>query len=49
MSTRANRDYSAYSVAKTGLMRLTEALDLALQGSGVHGLRRRARASSTPR
>ena len=35
MSTRANRDYSAYSVAKTGLMRLTEALDLALQGSGV--------------
>jgi NAD(P)-dependent dehydrogenase (short-subunit alcohol dehydrogenase family) len=36
MSTRANRDYSAYSVAKTGLMRLTEALDLSLQGSGVH-------------
>jgi NAD(P)-dependent dehydrogenase (short-subunit alcohol dehydrogenase family) len=36
MSTRANRDYSAYSVAKTGLMRLTEALELALQGSGVH-------------
>jgi NAD(P)-dependent dehydrogenase (short-subunit alcohol dehydrogenase family) len=35
MSTKANRDYSAYSVAKTGLMRLTEALDLALQGSGV--------------
>jgi NAD(P)-dependent dehydrogenase (short-subunit alcohol dehydrogenase family) len=35
MGTRANRDYSAYSVAKTGLMRLTEALDLALQGSGV--------------
>jgi NAD(P)-dependent dehydrogenase (short-subunit alcohol dehydrogenase family) len=35
MSTRANRDYSAYSVAKTGLMRLTEALDLSLQGSGV--------------
>jgi NAD(P)-dependent dehydrogenase (short-subunit alcohol dehydrogenase family) len=35
MSTRANRDYSAYSVAKTGLMRLTEALDVALQGSGV--------------
>jgi NAD(P)-dependent dehydrogenase (short-subunit alcohol dehydrogenase family) len=35
MSTRANRNYSAYSVAKTGLMRLTEALDLALQGSGV--------------
>ena len=36
MSTRAHRDYSAYSVAKTGLMRLTEALDLSLQGSGVH-------------
>jgi NAD(P)-dependent dehydrogenase (short-subunit alcohol dehydrogenase family) len=36
MGTRANRDYSAYSVGKTGLMRLTEALDLALQGSGVH-------------
>jgi NAD(P)-dependent dehydrogenase (short-subunit alcohol dehydrogenase family) len=35
MGTRANRDYSAYSVAKTGLMRLTEALDLSLQGSGV--------------
>jgi len=35
MSTRANRDYSAYSVAKTGLMRLTEALNLSLQGSGV--------------
>jgi NAD(P)-dependent dehydrogenase (short-subunit alcohol dehydrogenase family) len=35
MSTKANRDYSAYSVAKTGLMRLTEALDLSLQGSGV--------------
>jgi NAD(P)-dependent dehydrogenase (short-subunit alcohol dehydrogenase family) len=36
MGTRANRDYSAYSVAKTGLMRLTEVLDLSLQGSGVH-------------
>ena len=36
MGTRANRDYSAYGVAKTGLMRLTEGLDLALQGSGVH-------------
>jgi NAD(P)-dependent dehydrogenase (short-subunit alcohol dehydrogenase family) len=36
MGTKANRDYSAYSVGKTGLMRLTEALDLALQGSGVH-------------
>jgi NAD(P)-dependent dehydrogenase (short-subunit alcohol dehydrogenase family) len=35
MGIRANRDYSAYSVAKTGLMRLTEALDLSLQGSGV--------------
>jgi NAD(P)-dependent dehydrogenase (short-subunit alcohol dehydrogenase family) len=36
MGIRAHRDYSAYSVAKTGLMRLTEALDLSLQGSGVH-------------
>ena len=36
MGIRANRDYAAYSVAKTGLMRLTEALDLSLQGSGVH-------------
>jgi NAD(P)-dependent dehydrogenase (short-subunit alcohol dehydrogenase family) len=35
MSTRANRDYAAYSVAKTGLMRLTEALVLSLQGSGL--------------
>ena len=35
MSAKANRDYSAYCVAKTGLMRLTEALDLSLQGSGV--------------
>ncbi|TFV91689.1 SDR family oxidoreductase [Blastococcus sp. CT_GayMR20] len=35
MGATANRDYSAYSVAKTGLMRLTEALDLSLQGSGV--------------
>jgi NAD(P)-dependent dehydrogenase (short-subunit alcohol dehydrogenase family) len=35
MSVRANRDYSAYSVAKTGLMRLTEALTLSLQGSGL--------------
>lgn len=36
MGIRANRDYSAYSTAKTGLMRLTEALELSLQGSGVH-------------
>jgi len=35
MSMKANRDYSAYTVAKTGLMRLTEALSLSLQGSGV--------------
>ncbi|TFV86102.1 SDR family oxidoreductase [Blastococcus sp. CT_GayMR16] len=35
MSTKANRDYSAYSVAKTGLMRLTEALALSFQGSGL--------------
>ena len=43
MSMRANREYSAYSVAKTGLMRMTEALAGALEGSDVHGLRRRAR------
>ncbi|RBY93372.1 SDR family NAD(P)-dependent oxidoreductase [Blastococcus sp. TF02-8] len=35
MSTRANPDYSAYSVAKTGLMRLTEALVAGLEGSDV--------------
>jgi NAD(P)-dependent dehydrogenase (short-subunit alcohol dehydrogenase family) len=35
MSTRANPDYSAYSVAKTGLMRLTESLAAALEGSEV--------------
>ena len=35
MSTRANPDYSAYSVAKTGLMRLTESLATALEGSDV--------------
>ena len=35
MSTKANRDYSAYSVAKTGLMRLTEALAGALEGTAV--------------
>jgi NAD(P)-dependent dehydrogenase (short-subunit alcohol dehydrogenase family) len=35
MSTRANPDYSAYSVAKTGLMRLTESLAVALEGSDV--------------
>jgi NAD(P)-dependent dehydrogenase (short-subunit alcohol dehydrogenase family) len=34
--TRPNRDYSAYSVAKTGLMRFTEALALSLQGSGLY-------------
>jgi len=36
MGVRAHRDYSAYCAAKSGLMRLTEALDLSLQGSGVH-------------
>ncbi len=36
MGTRANPDYSAYSVAKTGLMRLTESLAAALEGSDVH-------------
>jgi NAD(P)-dependent dehydrogenase (short-subunit alcohol dehydrogenase family) len=35
MGTRANRDYSAYSAAKSGLMRLTEALALSFQGSGL--------------
>jgi NAD(P)-dependent dehydrogenase (short-subunit alcohol dehydrogenase family) len=35
MGTRANADYSAYSVAKTGLMRLTESLASALEGSDV--------------
>ena len=49
MSTAASRDYSAYSVAKTGLMRMTEALTGALEGSGRARLRRRARASWTPR
>ncbi|HEX2073289.1 MAG TPA: SDR family oxidoreductase [Geodermatophilus sp.] len=36
MSVRARPEYSAYSVAKTGLMRLTEALAGSLQGTGVH-------------
>ncbi|MCF6745773.1 SDR family oxidoreductase [Blastococcus sp. KM273128] len=35
MGTRANPDYSAYSVAKTGLMRITESLALSLEGSDV--------------
>jgi NAD(P)-dependent dehydrogenase (short-subunit alcohol dehydrogenase family) len=35
MSLRARPDYSAYSVAKTGLMRMTEALAGALVGSDV--------------
>ena len=35
MSVRARPQYSAYSVAKTGLMRLTEALAGALEGSDV--------------
>jgi NAD(P)-dependent dehydrogenase (short-subunit alcohol dehydrogenase family) len=35
MSTRARPEYSAYSVAKTGLMRMTEALAGALEGSDV--------------
>jgi NAD(P)-dependent dehydrogenase (short-subunit alcohol dehydrogenase family) len=34
-STRARPEYSAYSVAKTGLMRMTEALAGALEGSDV--------------
>jgi NAD(P)-dependent dehydrogenase (short-subunit alcohol dehydrogenase family) len=36
MSVRARPEYSAYSVAKTGLMRMTEALAGALEGSDVH-------------
>lgn len=36
LGTRASPVYSAYSVGKTGLMRLTEALALALEGTGVH-------------
>src|SRR3954469_4027257 len=35
MSLRARPEYSAYSVAKTGLMRMTEALVGALEGSDV--------------
>ncbi|SNR88545.1 SDR family NAD(P)-dependent oxidoreductase [Blastococcus mobilis] len=35
MSVRARPEYSAYSVAKTGLMRMTEALTGALEGTGV--------------
>ena len=35
MSVRARPEYSAYSVAKTGLMRMTEALAGALEGSEV--------------
>lgn len=35
MGTRGAADYSAYSVAKTGLMRLTESLVAALEGSDV--------------
>jgi NAD(P)-dependent dehydrogenase (short-subunit alcohol dehydrogenase family) len=35
MSVRARPEYSAYSVAKTGLMRVTEALAGALEGTDV--------------
>jgi NAD(P)-dependent dehydrogenase (short-subunit alcohol dehydrogenase family) len=35
MSVRARSEYSAYSVAKTGLMRMTEALAGALEGTDV--------------
>ncbi len=34
-SVRVNPAYSAYGVAKTGLMRITEALDASLEGSDV--------------
>lgn len=36
MGTRAVPEYSAYSVAKAGLIRLTEALAGSLEGTGVH-------------
>jgi NAD(P)-dependent dehydrogenase (short-subunit alcohol dehydrogenase family) len=36
LSTRGQRLYSAYSVGKTGLMRLTEVLEEGLEGTGVH-------------
>jgi NAD(P)-dependent dehydrogenase (short-subunit alcohol dehydrogenase family) len=36
LSTRGGRLYSAYSVGKTGLMRLTETLAAGLEGTGVH-------------
>jgi NAD(P)-dependent dehydrogenase (short-subunit alcohol dehydrogenase family) len=36
LSTRGGRLYSAYSVGKTGLMRLTEVLAAGLEGTGVH-------------
>lgn len=35
MGIRAYRDYPAYCVGKTGLMRLTEGMALSLQGSGL--------------
>lgn len=35
MGTRAEPQYSAYSIGKTGLMRLTETLAVSLAGSGV--------------
>jgi 3-oxoacyl-[acyl-carrier protein] reductase len=35
-SVRMNPDFSAYGVAKTGLMRITEALSGALDGADVH-------------
>lgn len=35
MGTRGDATYSAYSVAKAAQMRLTESLDLALEGTGV--------------
>ena len=36
LSTHGGRLYSAYSVGKTGLMRLTEVLAAGLEGTGVH-------------
>ncbi|MCV2491908.1 SDR family oxidoreductase [Geodermatophilus sp. YIM 151500] len=36
MSVRGRAEYSAYCTAKTGLMRFTETLAAALEGSGVH-------------
>ncbi|TQN43179.1 NADP-dependent 3-hydroxy acid dehydrogenase YdfG [Blastococcus colisei] len=48
MSVRARPEYSAYSVAKTGLMRMTEALAAALEGSDVRAFDVSPGAVDTP-